>query len=199
MKVILKAKGIVTSVWEGGARVSTDMGEVYVPARHVDARVVWRAEIVLEVTKSDRVAKSRKDRVSPFEAERVLAVQAPAPLPPPSEVYARVDWFDYRKGKGRVRLVGGHSFEDSSASLSGEIIRGFKAQKDDPVRVVVELTPDGLLVTKLEFGDRITAAVKALERKAKLSTKSPTRIVAARDGVLHAAAGVIPVFNERLD
>lgn len=199
MKAIIKAKGVVVSVWEGGARVKTDMGEVYVPARHVDARVVWRAEIVLEVTKSDRVAKSRKDRFSPFEAERVLAVHAPAPLPPPSEVYARVDWFDYRKGKGQVRLVGEHPFEDPSARLPGEIIRGFKAQKDDPVRVLVELTPDGLIVTRLDFGDRITAAVKALERKAKRSVKSSTRIVAGGDGVLHAAAGVIPVFNERLD
>lgn len=192
MKAVLKLKGVVISVWEGGARVSTDMGEVYVPARHVDARIVWRAEIVLEVTKSDRVAKSHKDRFSPFEAERVLAVQAPAPLPPPTEVYAWVEWFDYRKGKGQVRLVGEHPFEDCSARLPGSVIKGFKAQKNDPVRVVVELTPDGLIVTSLEFSDRITAAVKALERKAKQPVSSSTRIVADAAGTLTKSGGLIP-------
>jgi hypothetical protein len=161
----------------------------------VDPRFDWRAEVVMEVTKSKRKAKDgARHQPSSFECERVVEVVPPTPLPSPTEVYARVIWFDLQKGFGYVTLLGEHPFEGNSARLAAKTIPGLKPQKGDAVRVVVELTIRGLDVTMLDFGDRITAIVEAMERTSAPAEPAP-RVVATPAGDIIQPGSLIPTLG----
>ena len=192
MKTIIKTHGTVKFIWKNGAKVQTLLGEVYVPAWQLDDRFVFGARVALEVTKSEKDGGKR----AAFVAEKILGV-LPAVVVEPVVCYARVKWFNGKDRYGYVTLID-HP-DGGDARLHGNACPGLKPQKNDYLRVMVEETMKGMSVISLEFGSHISAAAKAIERNVMQQVKEPaSRIIGGSDGLLHATAAVIPVFNEEL-
>jgi hypothetical protein len=184
MKRIIKTHGTVSFVWGKGAKVQTQLGEVYVPERLLTDDLVWGARVSLCVTKSDKDGERR----SPFEAEEIKSVLPPLPVKP-IECYGRVKWF--RDRRGYVALIDHPVGGD--ARLDGKVCPGLKPIEGDYVRVMVVKTMRGLsVVTEPEFGDRITSVAMALEAKPKHEAEPAKRFVATADGAMYATAGLVP-------
>lgn len=205
LKALLPGKGRVVSELNSGAAIVA-IGEgslVFVPARLVDARFAWRAEVVLKYTSRE----TKRDDDAPFVAVEIQAVYKPSVLPKSAEVLCYVVGYDYKKGGGKLRFVGDHPLEElKSARFKNDVIKGYTTENGAAFKAKIKVTKTGLIVESMVHDSRIQKTVDLHRRQAKQATIGAEPLIVTEQGqtvvlgaIPSAHSGVIPVFNERLD
>jgi len=158
MKIIETIEGTVVSLWDGGARIKTPKGQVYVrPGLAKFSDLCLGATVSLESeTASDPQARS------PFVAREIFTVTPPQQ---PTWVYGVVRNFSGRYGF--VRIIGENPFDEAEAFLHINVCDKAKPSRCVPeaydrVQILAVSTDEGLSAKKLKFGPEVTAAVEKI-------------------------------------